>query len=130
MADALAPGPGAGRSGAGEIAAYDEPLNLICSLENLHHLGLAHIPLNREVLRIARSTEDLDGVGRDLHRIVGRDHFRDGRLPTERPPKSRSRAAYKYVARADSTAAAMSASTNAKPSCSIMGLPNAGRCLA
>ena len=45
-------------------------------------------------------------------------------------PWSRSRAAERYVARADSTAAAMSASTNARPWWSMIFLPNVSRSLA
>ncbi len=45
-------------------------------------------------------------------------------------PRSFRRAACSTVARADSTAAAMSASTNASPWCSMIGLPKVSRPLA
>ena len=45
-------------------------------------------------------------------------------------PALRSRAACRYVARADSTAAAMSASRNASPWWPKTGLPNDSRSLA
>ena len=50
------------RNGRG-LAAYNEPLNLVCSFEDLHHLGLAHVPLYRKLLDVARPTEHLDCVG-------------------------------------------------------------------
>lgn len=42
-------------------------------------------------------------------------------------PASGSRAAWRYVARTDPTAADMQAMTNASPSWSMIGLPNASR---
>ncbi len=45
-------------------------------------------------------------------------------------PWSRRRAAARYVARADPTAAAMSASTNARPWWSMIFLPKVSRSLA
>src|ERR1700734_683523 len=46
-------------SALGEVAADDEALDLVGALEDLHHLGLAHVPLDREILRVAGAAEHL-----------------------------------------------------------------------
>src|SRR5882757_8052866 len=53
-------------------AADHEPLDLVGALEDLHDLGLAHVPLGREVAGVAVAAEYLHGVRRDPHRGVRR----------------------------------------------------------
>src|SRR6476661_3522495 len=63
-----------------ELAADDEPLDLVGALEDLGHLGLAHVALQREVLGVARATEHLHRVGGDAHGVVGADQLGHGRF--------------------------------------------------
>src|SRR4051812_6372530 len=56
-----------------EGAGDHHPLDLVGALEDLHHLGLAHVALDREVAGVAVAAEDLDRVGGDLHGVVGGD---------------------------------------------------------
>src|ERR1700722_17186096 len=46
----------------GQVPADDEALNLVGALEDLHHLGLAHVPLDGEVPGVAGPAEHLDRV--------------------------------------------------------------------
>ncbi len=64
--------------------ADHHPLDLVGALEDLHHLGLAHVALDREVAGVAVAAEDLDGVGGDLHGVVGGDELGDRGLAAER----------------------------------------------
>ncbi len=68
------------RSVAGEVAADDEPLDLVGAFEDLHDFGFAHVAFDGEVARVAVAAEDLDCVGGDAHRVVGGDEFGDGRF--------------------------------------------------
>ena len=74
----------AARSGLGEGAADHHPLDLVGALEDLHHLGLAHVALDREVAGVAVAAEHLHGVGGHLHRVVGGDQLGDRGLGAER----------------------------------------------
>src|SRR5580704_16662014 len=67
----------------GEVAADDEALDLVGALEDLHDLGLAHVPLDGEVRGVTRAAEHLDRVGGHPHRVVCGGHLRDRRLAGE-----------------------------------------------
>src|SRR5690349_18192950 len=54
-----------------QLTGHDEALDLVGALVDLGDLRVAHHPLEREVARVAGAAEQLDGVGRDLHRDVG-----------------------------------------------------------
>ena len=56
-----------------ERAADNQPLNLVRSLDDLQHLGLAHIALRGVVRHVARAAEHLYGVGGHAHRHIGRE---------------------------------------------------------
>src|SRR5205823_2545247 len=66
----------------GQMAADDHPLDLVRPLEDLHDLHLAHVALERELARVAIAAEHLDRVGRDPHRVVGREELGHRRLRT------------------------------------------------
>src|SRR5207249_2132208 len=53
------------------LACDHEPLDLVRALVDLRDLGVAHHPLDRVLLDVAVAAEDLDGVGRDVHRDIG-----------------------------------------------------------
>src|SRR5437870_10055098 len=53
-----------------ELFGDDHPLDLVRALVDLHDLRVAHVPLHRELPRIAVPAEDLHRVGGDLHRGV------------------------------------------------------------
>src|SRR5262250_1527712 len=55
------------RSNAEQLLGDDHALDLIRALVDLHDLGVAHVPLDRELARVAVTAEDLYGVGGDLH---------------------------------------------------------------
>src|SRR5260221_3050338 len=55
-----------------EPLGHHDALDLIRALVDLRDLGVAHESLHRKVLREARSAEQLDAVGRHLHRDIGR----------------------------------------------------------
>src|SRR5688500_616562 len=57
-----------------------EPLDLRGSLVDLEQLRVAHQLLDRVLLHVAVAAEDLDGVGRHLHRRVGREALGERRL--------------------------------------------------
>src|SRR5690606_27258136 len=59
------------RSVPQQLPGDDQALDLVGALEDLGHLGLAHEPLDREVLGVAVAAEHLHRVGGDLHRRVG-----------------------------------------------------------
>src|SRR5215472_3659505 len=59
-------GPSVPRQGAGD----DATLDLVGALDDLEHLGLTHVALDREVGGVAVAAEHLDGVDRRLHRRV------------------------------------------------------------
>src|SRR5262245_26204085 len=63
-----------------QLAPDDEPLDLVRALINLHDFRVAHETLHRELPRIPDAAEDLDRVGRDLHRRVRREALRHRRL--------------------------------------------------
>src|SRR5947209_6382380 len=65
---------------AQELFGDDHPLDLVRALVDLHGLGVAHVPLHRELPRIAVPAEDLHGVGGDLHRGVARPALGHRRL--------------------------------------------------
>src|SRR4051812_44212899 len=54
-----------------DLTGHDEALDLVGALVDLGDLGVAHHPLEREVARVAGAPEQLDGIGRDLHRDIG-----------------------------------------------------------
>ena len=54
-------------------------LHLVGALVDLGDLGVAHHPLDREVLRVAGPAEQLDGVRGHLHGDVGRERLGRGR---------------------------------------------------
>ena len=70
------------RALAEQCARDDEPLDLLRPLVELRDLGVAHHPLDRELVDIAVSAQDLHGVGRDPHRGVTGDEFTHRRPPT------------------------------------------------
>src|SRR6478736_8369833 len=74
---------GIGGSAGEELARDDEPLDLVGALEDLGHLRLAHVALERKVLGVAGAAEHLDGVGGHLHGRVGGDELGDGGLLAE-----------------------------------------------
>src|SRR5205085_9368773 len=51
-------------------------LNLIRPLENLCHLHIAHIAFDGVIAHVACATENLNGVGCDLHRGIGGETLR------------------------------------------------------
>src|SRR5580765_2131475 len=53
------------------LARDHEPLDLVRALVDLRDLRVAHHPLDRVLLDVAVTAEDLHRVGRDLHRRVG-----------------------------------------------------------
>src|SRR5262249_19051945 len=55
------------RSNAEQLLGDDHALDLIRALVDLHDLGVAHVPLDRELARVTVAAEDLHGVGGDLH---------------------------------------------------------------
>src|SRR6184192_4732239 len=57
-----------------------EPLDLRGALVDLEQLRVAHELLDRVLLDVAVAAEDLDGVGRHLHRRVGGEALREGRV--------------------------------------------------
>src|SRR5256885_14009861 len=57
-----------------------QPLDLRSALVDLEQLRVAHQLLDRVLLHVAVAAEDLDGVGRDLHRRVGCEALRERRL--------------------------------------------------
>src|SRR2546423_1203161 len=62
------------------LAGDHEPLDLVRALVDLRDLRVAHHPLDGVLLDVAVAAEDLDCVGRDLHRDVGAEelcHRRD-----------------------------------------------------
>lgn len=59
--------------GLAEFAGDDHALDLVGALEDLRHLGLAHVALDGEVAGVARAAEHLHGVGGHPHRHVGGD---------------------------------------------------------
>src|SRR5207302_1549796 len=62
------------------LARDDEPLDLGGPFVDLEQLGVAHQLLDRILLDVAVAAEDLDRVGRDLHRGVRGEALREGRL--------------------------------------------------
>src|SRR6476620_204180 len=70
-------GVGTGWSAAQQLTGDDQALDLVGALEDLGHLGLAHVALDREVLRVTVATEDLDRIGGDPHRGVGAHQLGD-----------------------------------------------------
>src|SRR5437879_11968973 len=67
-------------SAAQELSGDDHALDLVRALVDLHDLRVPHIPLDRIVARVAIPAEDLDRVGRDLHRRVARPALRHRRF--------------------------------------------------
>ena len=57
----------------------DQPLDLLGPLVELGDLRVAHHPLDRELVDVAVSAQDLDGIGRDPHGGVTGDEFTHGR---------------------------------------------------
>ena len=85
-------------------------------LIDLRDLGVAHHPLDREVLDISGPTQQLDRVRRHLHRDIGGEALR--RRPKNdrsRSPRSDFAAATYTSCRAASSSIAMSASMNCNP---------------
>src|SRR6266511_906538 len=62
------------------LAGDHEPLDLRGSLVDLKQLRVPHQLLDRVLLHVAVAAEDLDGVGRDLHRRVGGEPLCERRL--------------------------------------------------
>jgi hypothetical protein len=63
-------------------------LYLIGPLIDLGELRVSNVPLQREVLPVARSTVHLKSVDRCLHRYVGRPHLRHCGLLGVRAPRT------------------------------------------
>ena len=61
---------------AQQRARHHHALNLVGALVDLGDLGVAHHPLDREVLRVAGAAEQLHRVGGDLHRDIGGEALR------------------------------------------------------
>src|SRR5450631_1846002 len=74
-----------GWSAAEQLAGDDESLDLVGAFKDLGDLGLAHVALRGEVTGVAGATENLDGIGGDLHGRVGADELGDGGLLAEVP---------------------------------------------
>src|SRR5262245_54598763 len=69
-------GGGSGRSAlARQGPGDDQPLDLLGSLVELGDLGVAHHPLDRELVDVAVPAEHLHGIGRHPHRGVAGDEF-------------------------------------------------------
>src|SRR6266511_3912385 len=62
------------------FAGDHEPLDLRGPLVDLEQLRVPHQLLDRVLLHVAVAAEDLDGVGRDLHRRVGGEPLCERRL--------------------------------------------------
>ena len=62
-------------SAGGERPGDDQALDLLGSLVELGDLGVAHHPLDRELVDVAVAAEHLDGVRRHAHRGVAGDEF-------------------------------------------------------
>src|SRR5688500_1000186 len=60
----------------------DQALDLLRPLVQLGDLRVAHHPLDRELIDIAITAQDLDGVGRDPHGVVTGHEFTHGRPST------------------------------------------------
>src|SRR5215213_6556108 len=58
-------------SGTQHVPGHDQALDLVGALVDLGDLGVAHHPLDGEVLGEAVAAEQLNGIGRDLHGHVG-----------------------------------------------------------
>src|SRR5699024_7258004 len=54
-----------------QLAGHDHALDLVGARVDLRNLGIAHPALQREVLDVPGTTQQLDGVGGDLHGRVG-----------------------------------------------------------
>src|SRR5664280_255452 len=61
-----------------DLLGDDEPLDLARPFIDLVDLRVAHQLLDRVFLRVTVPAEDLDGVGRDAHRDVGREGLGEG----------------------------------------------------
>src|SRR5574342_1375965 len=53
-----------------QLARDDEPLDLVSAFVDLHDLRVPHEALDRKLPRVPDASEDLDCVGRDLHRRI------------------------------------------------------------
>src|SRR6202521_6313276 len=60
-----------------DLLRNHEALDLTGPLINLEELRVAHELLDRVLLDVSVAAEDLNGVGRDLHRGVGREALRE-----------------------------------------------------
>ena len=108
-----------------------EALDLRRALVDLEELRVAHQLLDRVLLHVAVAAEDLHGVGRDLHRRVGREPLRERRLQRRRAvPWSCIHAACQTSSRAASISVAMSAIMKLTPWCIAIGTSNVTRCFA
>src|SRR5580692_12983143 len=58
-------------SALAQVSCDDHALDLVGALEDLRHLGLAHVALDGEVAGVPGAAEHLDRVGGDLHGHVG-----------------------------------------------------------
>ena len=67
-----------------ERAPDHHALHLVRALDDLQHLRLAQVPLDREVLDVAVAAEHLHGVGGHPHGGVGGEQLGLGRLDGER----------------------------------------------
>src|SRR4029453_6812015 len=72
-----------------DLARDHEPLNLRRPLIDLEQLRVAHELLDRVLLDVAVTPEDLDGVGRDLHRGVGGKRLGEKGVESRAPPVAR-----------------------------------------
>ena len=72
--------PEAAERGREEVAPDDHALDLRRALVDLQQLRVAHQLLDRVLLGVAVAAEDLHRVGGDLHRRVGAERLRIGRL--------------------------------------------------
>src|SRR5207245_2517641 len=71
---------GGRRSVVEQLLGDDQPLDLVRPLVDLHDLRVPHEALDGVLACVAVAPEDLDGVGRDLHRGVAGPALRHRRL--------------------------------------------------
>src|SRR3546814_20124296 len=75
-----------------QVAGDDVALDLVGALDDLQHLGVAEVAVDRILVRYARRAQELHRVGGDLHgRIAGKTRAEDRRVGDEcrRPCQAR-----------------------------------------
>src|SRR5215211_3926192 len=71
-----------------DLAGDDQALDMRGALVDLEQLGVAHELLDRILLDVAVTAEDLDGVRRDLHGRVGGEALRERRVERGLAPEA------------------------------------------